>query len=283
MEKKNKNLSESSEESILQQKNLTNKELILFFNNDQFFVFLYKKTERIAAAVYLVTALIKDEESLKWNLRKRSLELLSDISGLYHAKGVDKKNAARSLKRIILEMLSLFDIAHTSQVVGEMNYSILQKELNNLIIFLTEGEERFNNPTDTHESLTLSESFFHLEQSIDQSYKGHQSKRHLVSFRNTDKDRVLSRSSSGSASSLLNSSLTFKPLFGSSGNTPDSSKRREIIVSLLREKNEIQIKDVSELIKECSEKTLQRELSSLVSSGVLKKEGDRRWSKYRLA
>ena len=43
------------------------------------------------------------------------------------------------------------------------------------------------------------------------------------------------------------------------------------------------IKDVSPLIKGCSEKTIQRELLSMVKSGILKKEGEKRWSKYSLA
>ena len=43
------------------------------------------------------------------------------------------------------------------------------------------------------------------------------------------------------------------------------------------------IKDFAKNIKDCSDKTIQRELISMVTSGVLKKEGERRWSKYFLA
>jgi hypothetical protein len=42
------------------------------------------------------------------------------------------------------------------------------------------------------------------------------------------------------------------------------------------------VKDVSAVVKDCSEKTLQRELLALVAQGVLKKEGERRWSSYVL-
>jgi hypothetical protein len=43
------------------------------------------------------------------------------------------------------------------------------------------------------------------------------------------------------------------------------------------------IKDFAQKIKGCSEKTIQRELIVMLTSGVLKKEGERRWSKYFLA
>jgi hypothetical protein len=42
------------------------------------------------------------------------------------------------------------------------------------------------------------------------------------------------------------------------------------------------MKDFVKVIPECSEKTIQRELLDLVGKGVLKKEGERRWSTYSL-
>jgi DNA-binding NarL/FixJ family response regulator len=62
----------------------------------------------------------------------------------------------------------------------------------------------------------------------------------------------------------------------------DKSNRQEIILSMLKSGVKLTIKDFAKNIKDCSEKTIQRELLSLVSKGVLKKEGERRWSKYFL-
>jgi len=59
--------------------------------------------------------------------------------------------------------------------------------------------------------------------------------------------------------------------------------RRAIILGLLQRKDRITVKDVANVIKDCSDKTLQRELLALVGQGVLVKEGERRWSTYRLA
>ena len=59
--------------------------------------------------------------------------------------------------------------------------------------------------------------------------------------------------------------------------------RQSIIINLLKRKKEIMIKDVTPLIKGCSEKTIQRELMAMVNAGVLKKHGEKRWSRYSLA
>lgn len=59
--------------------------------------------------------------------------------------------------------------------------------------------------------------------------------------------------------------------------------RRATILALLQRKDRLTVKDVSAVIKDCSEKTIQRELLALVAQGVLVKEGERRWSTYRLA
>lgn len=60
------------------------------------------------------------------------------------------------------------------------------------------------------------------------------------------------------------------------------SSRSESIIELVKLKHRVTVKDIQSVIKGFSQKTLQRELLSLVSSGVLKKEGERRWSVYSL-
>jgi hypothetical protein len=58
--------------------------------------------------------------------------------------------------------------------------------------------------------------------------------------------------------------------------------RRDKILALYKNMSRISIKDAVSKIDGVSEKTVQRELLSLVSEGVLKKEGERRWSTYIL-
>jgi len=50
----------------------------------------------------------------------------------------------------------------------------------------------------------------------------------------------------------------------------------------LKNQSNLTIKDFSKVITDCSEKTIQRELLDMVEKGIIKKEGERRWSKYSL-
>lgn len=56
--------------------------------------------------------------------------------------------------------------------------------------------------------------------------------------------------------------------------------RRERILTILKDKGEATIKDISEQVTDCSEKTIQRELIDLIKDGIIVRQGERRWSKY---
>ena len=58
--------------------------------------------------------------------------------------------------------------------------------------------------------------------------------------------------------------------------------RREEVLKVLS-KTPVSIKDVSEKVLGCSEKTLQRELNTLVDLNLAVRIGEKRWSKYILA
>jgi predicted HTH transcriptional regulator len=47
------------------------------------------------------------------------------------------------------------------------------------------------------------------------------------------------------------------------------------------ENKAVSIKDIRTAITGCSEKTIQRELANLISQGLIKREGERRWSVYK--
>jgi len=60
------------------------------------------------------------------------------------------------------------------------------------------------------------------------------------------------------------------------------NQRQEAIMAVLKGQSDLTIKDFSKVIKDCSSKTIQRELLDLVAKGIVKKEGERRWSRYSL-
>jgi len=63
----------------------------------------------------------------------------------------------------------------------------------------------------------------------------------------------------------------------------ERNNRREKILSLIKGKKNISIKDISLSFPDCSEKTISRELNVLISKGHIKKTGAKRWSRYQIA
>ncbi|MBP6924314.1 MAG: hypothetical protein KBB78_01975 [Candidatus Pacebacteria bacterium] len=56
--------------------------------------------------------------------------------------------------------------------------------------------------------------------------------------------------------------------------------RAERIKTVLEAKPQATIKDIADIITDVSEKTIQRELNSLIEKGQVVREGERRWSRY---
>jgi hypothetical protein len=66
----------------------------------------------------------------------------------------------------------------------------------------------------------------------------------------------------------------------SSKNLINKSARQDTILSFINERKSVVIKDIVSLFPDVSEKTIQRELNSLIDSGRITKRGTKRWSIY---
>ncbi len=232
-----------------------------------------ERAKKLVTAVYLVTNLIPQTDPLRISIRELSIKLLSYMGLMPDGHPVHQVSIeARNMSRKILELL---EVAFFSGYVSEMNYSVLKTEFD---LF-------------AHEVAQYDGSEGALEQAALQVP--------MLSSMNT---RVSTTSASSVASSRQASpapsySSSYKPKTLTKAGSyieskPHTSKtnveakktsRKESIISIIRLKGSVGIKDVSSVILDCSEKTIQRELQALVQEGTLKKSGDRRWSTYTLA
>lgn len=76
---------------------------------------------------------------------------------------------------------------------------------------------------------------------------------------------------------------SYQPTARSLSSSSEQSDRRTRIKTILEAKGEASIKDISEIVTDVSEKTIQRELNAMIEDNLVKREGERRWSKYSLA
>lgn len=70
------------------------------------------------------------------------------------------------------------------------------------------------------------------------------------------------------------------------GNGPVGSAnpltRQGRIKAVIEAQGEVSIKDLSAIVTDVSEKTIQRELNSMISDNILRRIGEKRWSRYTL-
>jgi hypothetical protein len=245
------------------------------FSGDSYGLFVYKKTERIVAGVYLITNYLSDKEPFKWGLREASGLLLSGALSLSN-RVWGEDDAVDQMILSLVEISSVFDVAQVSNIISKVNYEIIRNELDKLVGFLTTSsksissakiafsQNHFDGDYNYVPEQNYQSGIFDVRQGQHNFYKGQKD------IRDMSKSPVLNKMSDDkktSADKIIK----------------DKNNRQEIIISMLKSGVHLTIKDFTQNIKDCSEKTIQRELLFLVSKGTIKKEGERRWSKYYLA
>ena len=235
-----------------------------------------KKTEKLVTALYMVTDCMDSDDALKSKLRSLGVELLSDMHKFSMLSPQDKSVRISLSLSHIHELLSFVGIARTMGFISEMNSSILNREFMSLTVELESYKSKEN-----HFTFTLDDSMFEMgaipENTLlakdtlkdTSTYHGHSLKRTYSTHTNIKK--VEASHSKGPTNNAHN------PI--------DKDGRMKKILSLIKDvdttRSGVSIKDISSAFTDCSEKTIQRELNSLVAKGSLKKIGAKRWSKYQ--
>lgn len=248
-------------------------------NYKSFFDFASKKTEKLVMALYMVTDSINMEKSLGEKIRSLSVTLMSDIHNFSRVDSIKKDLFIEEIQSKIMEIVSFLGVAQTIGFISEMNANILINEfdlLNSEVIKLKK-ENKIEDSRFEGEGMgnmggfTFDEKYFAISlpeyKSLNQipqetSYKGH------------IKD--------------VNNNVLYKKERDNFSFKKDTTKqisreeRRNQIIAFLKDKGFVSIKDISEYIKDCSSKTIQRELNDLVTKGQVFKEGEKRWSRYKI-
>ncbi|TSC61867.1 MAG: Uncharacterized protein G01um101448_1014 [Parcubacteria group bacterium Gr01-1014_48] len=255
------------------------------FKNDAFTNFVHKKTERITTALYMITNLLPVEEPLKWKLREKGIELMSYVLHFGTGSLMPNVREKADIMPLIIGQVSLLEVAYVSGAISEMNFLILKREYEQIIELFEKAKTRRR--TSGHEGQVIPKSFFDLPHESSLVELLEQADEARDSKKTSDISKTPETHLQGQETARIGTGA-YAPLlprvsYGTGGPRNSRSKtRRESIIAVLREQGTLSIKDVTKVVRGCSEKTIQRELLSLVRDGIVMKEGERRWSTYTI-
>ena len=243
----------------------------------------YTKTNKLITALYMVTDIIDKDEPLRNKLRTLGTGIISDINS-------DPADAVAKIS----EVMSFLDIAFAVNIISEMNCSILQKEffaLNQSIKDSTDKVKIINrqiNLAEFFKEPTLSSNWTGSNRGVET--KGQPIGHSFPTRIGVQKGSTLMKALNGVVSNKFG-----RPSSTTTQNDFDNLKkqRRNDIISILKiTGGNATIKDIKDKAQasqgkfvsftSSSEKTLQRELVSMVKDNVLNKVGEKRWSRYFL-
>lgn len=228
------------------------------------FITIYNRSYRLAAAVFMISNLIGQDEELRTKIRNLSLNLVSMSVSLKDINFLEAKKSIADIEKNSLELMSILDIASVSGLISEMNGSILKEEFQSFILELGGFSEKFGDDKSASVKSIFSQSpVANIEINPEKTSAGYNDKLNEV-YKSNQKNAI-----------------------GNRGGNFNGHKRKDFrkntILEFIKGHGVVSIKDIVPNINGCSEKTIQRELISLISEGKIKKVGERRWSKYSIA
>lgn len=286
-------------------KNLKDNQNSLSFNTsplplkDRQLSYSYGKTNKLITALFMVTDIMEKEEPLRNKLRTLGSNIVSDMSVLSFRNDAEVSNTVSLIIPKVHETMSFLSIASTVGMISEMNASILRKEFTELLkslgIHTVEKEFSLEDFFMNTDEVLLEEKTPVIPKIEVQNFssnnpnKGQMFKRHPIILPVKNSNKKSTRIGVQNSSNLLKAISDKMPNMHNSTNQYEDlkNKRRNEIIKILKDIKQGTIKDIKDrsgdVLKNCGEKTLQRELISMVADHVLKREGEKRWSHYFLA
>ena len=217
------------------------------FEKDIRRVYIYKKAERLAKAIHLVAPAFTSSPALRNRIDTIAV-------GLVDAAVLPPMNAREALSRELLSLSSVLAIARVGSLLSAMNAEMIAREAHVLLSEIATYEEPRLFLDDAPSLATLARTAGSTP---------------MASAVRRERSEVEPR-------------LAIKDNKGHVSDNPAPSGRRDAIRAILSERGPSYIKEISTVLRDISEKTIQRELAHLVAEGSVLKVGERRWSQYLL-
>ena len=246
------------------------------FIKDNSVLFIIKKTERIMYGVYMLSRFLPDDHELKSELKKTSNTALRQVSQFVHVH-TRTQDTCDAVHATLQYLSSLLTLSFIEGFVSQANIEIMKSELN----YLHKHIEELSTPSHNQEE--------HLQLKSEQ-FVVHTNKKTIVkkqptppsmSFTGTP-DKLMSFIKDRAQTEIKSKPTKPAPRPQAKKQSSSGDDREQRIIDVIRQKGDVSIKDISTVIFDVSEKTIQRTLQTLIDKRQIIKEGERRWARYKL-
>lgn len=218
--------------------------------DDEYYRFIFKKTEKIVSVVFFVSNNIETDRkdtAVMNDVLETAREAHNAILRTLEARTHLAEEPIRATAHTLISLDSKLRIAATVGLISSEVLHVLVEEIDSVL----RGLNKYLVRTSAFDDL---------------NYR-------------------VSSSRESIAAPRTRSTSPERPQTSPVSSTPTKSNdndRRERIKVVLGAKGEATIKDISDIITDVSSKTIQRELNAMIGDNLIKRQGERRWSKYSL-
>lgn len=268
--------------------------LDITLNFQEHFKGLAHKADKISQALFLISNYVS-HKTMNERLQSVGVDFIEVSYMLHPFEQETHIYAFQNLECITTEAKSLTQSLSIVGVLSHSNKKLLHDEIELFIKQMKEYVQNLDQQMKERNGVPspIFDSEFFSGSTALPTPSSLKDKKNIVQEKKLEKDILLSfnknlendykgHSLSLSHESKGHDSIVEKQVKFSKTDMVDRMNRKANILSFIRENKAVAIKDILSHIHNCSEKTIQRELNDLVKDGVLKKEGERRWSKYSL-
>ena len=245
-----------------------------FKNKDFFMSFIARKAEQLTTAIYLVTDTMDRVDPLRKYIRKISINLLGTSCDLRSSNAIEKSEIIIDMETLFTDLEVFIRIAKNTGNISDMNADILLSEVSKCVLAINSHRESEVNKLKRRDENMVA-SFL-----LDQVFSQEDLPKYLPEQTENQKD------SKNSINDIKNTDVVYKdkPQKSITNKNDIAIKllRRKTILTIIKDNKEVSLNDIKKVINDVSEKTLQREINSLISEGMVEKKGEKRWARYSI-
>lgn len=218
-------------------------------SNPDYYKYIFKKTEKIVCAVFYTLRSNKDishHDVLIKNIEQSAEKVMTVSFSALRATESQSDWVARDLGYTLMELESSLRMAHFGRLLQTDVLNVFGVEIDSVLRSLkTYTDSKIPSPLFDGDGVRV----------------------------RSERTPRLKPAQAGMDMGMLREGTT---------EVENKVERTDRILAVLRDKGQASIKDISEVVTDCSEKTIQRELNVLIKDNRIRREGERRWSKYML-